>query len=423
MKFFFPDSQDQVDPNFDFQSEEHPPYHQRQRDDFYAHEVLGQPISDGILVSMGTCRYTFSQRQRLLRLGVREFFRLDRVDGFRIETLGDCGAFSYVEEHEPPFSVEDVHAFYSDCRFDAGVSPDHVILGYSAGHDQVLPGLETVPEEWRRRQDLSIEFASEFLALHKRVGAKYQPVGAAQGWSPESYAHSVRNLVKMGYKRIGLGGLVSLKTNEILDVLAAVHVAAAGGAEFHLFGVTRCERIPDYQGYGVTSIDSTSPFRQAFKDDRDNYHTANQNFVAVRVPQVDANRKLKNAIRSGKIEQAEALRLESACLRGLRSWGTRTIPLGEVLDDLEEYENLYAGKATHREAYAETLRARPWETCQCRICRDIGIDVVIFRGSERNKRRGFHNLWVFHRRVQGILSDMVPAIADGVEIYRLSGRR
>jgi len=26
--------------------------------------------------------------------------------------------------------------------------------------------------------------------------------------------------------------------------------------------------------------------------------------------------------------------------------------------------------------------------------------VAIFRGSERNKRRGFHNLFVFHQRLQ-----------------------
>jgi hypothetical protein len=37
MKFFFPDSQDQVDPRFDFESEEHSPFRVRQRDDRYAH--------------------------------------------------------------------------------------------------------------------------------------------------------------------------------------------------------------------------------------------------------------------------------------------------------------------------------------------------------------------------------------------------
>ena len=29
-----------------------------------------------------------------------------------------------------------------------------------------------------------------------------------------------------------------------------------------------------------------------------------------------------------------------------------------------------------------------------------GIHVVIFRGTERNKRRGFHNLHIFNHRLQ-----------------------
>jgi hypothetical protein len=76
-------------------------------------------------------RYNFTQVQRLKRLGAREFLRLDRPGlTRRLETMGDCGAFSYVNEPEPPFSIDNVLEFYSDCQFDYGISPDHVILGY-----------------------------------------------------------------------------------------------------------------------------------------------------------------------------------------------------------------------------------------------------------------------------------------------------
>ena len=40
MRFYFPDSQDQIDPSFDFETEERSPFRIRQRDDLYAHEVL-----------------------------------------------------------------------------------------------------------------------------------------------------------------------------------------------------------------------------------------------------------------------------------------------------------------------------------------------------------------------------------------------
>ena len=51
MRFFFPDSQDQIDPTFDFTTEERSPLRVRQRDDLYIHEVLRARVIDGLLVS------------------------------------------------------------------------------------------------------------------------------------------------------------------------------------------------------------------------------------------------------------------------------------------------------------------------------------------------------------------------------------
>ncbi|EMC3067100.1 tRNA-guanine transglycosylase, partial [Salmonella enterica] len=51
-----------------------------------------------------------------------------------------------------------------------------------------------------------------------------------------------------------------------------------------------------------------------------------------------------------------------------------------------------------------TLGDRPWRKCECNICRSIGINVIIFRGAERNRRRGFHNIQVLYNRLQYTLS-------------------
>ena len=51
-----------------------------------------------------------------------QFFRLDEPDEPRIETLGDCGAFSYVREEIPPYTVDEVIDFYDECGFDYGIS-------------------------------------------------------------------------------------------------------------------------------------------------------------------------------------------------------------------------------------------------------------------------------------------------------------
>src|SRR4051812_28993967 len=125
--FFFPDSQDQIDPSFDFEREVTSPDRVRQRDDRYAHEVITPAPYTGVLLSKALIdgpgsKYTFAQRHRLYRLGVRRFFRLDACEGPRLATLGDCGAFNYVREEQPPYSVEEVLDFYEECGFDYGIS-------------------------------------------------------------------------------------------------------------------------------------------------------------------------------------------------------------------------------------------------------------------------------------------------------------
>jgi hypothetical protein len=405
MRFFFPDSQDQIDPSFDFTSEERATFRVRQRDDRYAHEALSAVPFDGILVSKtivdGTPhaagKYTAAQRQRLYRDGIREFFRLDNRPGPRLATMGDCGAFSYVRDDVPPYSPEQVIDFYTGCGFDLGLSVDHVILGFDPAADDRDD--ETV-REWRRRQQLTLELAAEFLATARRRKVAFTPLGVAQGWSPASYATAVRELQRMGYRRIALGGMVPLKTPEILACLRAVDTVRRADTELHLLGITRCEAVDRFASLGVTSFDSTSPFRQSFKDDRDNYYDLDRTYTALRVPQVDGNPKLKARIRAGEVRQAEAMELEQQCLRLLRAYDRRDASVRSVLDALRSYEALYDGKRDRGVHYEETLTDRPWQRCRCGICSDVGVEVAIFRGAERNKRRGFHNLYVFGERLQ-----------------------
>src|SRR5262249_32466482 len=160
--FFFPDSQDQIDPAYDFEREASSPDRVRQRDDRYAHEVISPPPYSGVLLSKalidGPGRYTFAQRHRLYRLGIRRFFRLDEQDGPRLATMGDCGAFNYVREEEPPYSVEEVYDFYAECGFDYGISVDHVILGFTPDPTEVVKPLREIDPDWPRRQELTLQY-------------------------------------------------------------------------------------------------------------------------------------------------------------------------------------------------------------------------------------------------------------------------
>jgi hypothetical protein len=398
VRFYFPDSQDQVDPRFDFRSESSSPYRNRQRHCSYAHEMLDPPPYEGLLLSKamidrhgGAGRYTAQQRQRFYREGVREFFRLDALPGKRIETLGDCGAFTYIKDEVPPYSTDEVISFYEENSFDAGVSVDHIIKGL---HDDAAAAAGS---PIRRRYDLTLDLAEEFLRRHGERGCAFQPVGVAQGWSAGSYAEAVRRLQDLGYLRIALGGMVLLKTQEILDVLAAIDEIRLPATELHLFGVTRTQQISRFSGHGVTSFDSTSPFRRAFKDETNNYYFGNETYVALRIPQVEGNTKLEDRIRAGQVGQGEARRLEQAALQAVREYDEGKVGIEAALTALCEYQALHDPSILdiRRGQYLRTLSDAPWKECGCQVCKDVGVEVIVFRGSERNKRRGFHNLAVF----------------------------
>jgi hypothetical protein len=411
MKFFFPDSQDLVDPSFDFAEETRSDRRIRHQDDHYAHEVFKCPPYDGILVSKAMIdgtgssggRYTLAQRQRFYRVGVRQFFRLAECP---LETMGDCGAFAYVREERPPVSVDEVAGFYEDCGFDYGISVDHIILAYKPELDECLPELDVVPEDWRRRQEITLELAQQFYKRHRKAKYRFTPIGVAQGWSPSSYANAVRSLQAMDYRYVAMGGFVPMKSHEIIETLAKVDEVRRRDVRLHLLGVTRCEHVPQFADFGVASFDSTSPLRQAFKEDVDNYYTLNRTYTALRVPQVEGNARMRRRIVAGEIDQAEARRLERACLDALKRFDQRKLSLRSTLAALRAYEDFYDGQRNHTDAYREILEDRPWTKCPCDICRSIGIHVVIFRGAERNRRRGFHNVYVAYKRLHRALKSV-----------------
>jgi hypothetical protein len=272
-----------------------------------------------------------------------------------------------------------------------------VILGYdpTADHDSDHPQRGN----WTERQQLTLELAAQFLGRCKARGVRFEPLGVAQGWSPESYASAVRELQNIGYARIAIGGMVPLKTHEILASLAEIGSVRDSDTQLHLLGITRCTNIAQFAALGVTSFDSTSAFRQAFKDDKDNYHTVDRNYAAVRVPQVDGNPKLRVRIQAGRVAQQDAIKREKECLHALRGYDAGEVGLRRVTDALHFYEELFESRLDYTDAYLEALTDAPWKKCSCVICRQAGINVIIFRGAERNKRRGFHNLHVFRQRL------------------------
>src|SRR5262249_4527860 len=110
---------------------------------------------------------------------------------------------------------------------------------------------------------------------------------------------------------------------------------------------------------------------------------------------------------AGELDQNVGRALERDCLQTLAAYDRDDCPIEEPLAALEAYDTFVEepGKRStlrgpDRQAeYWRTLHDRPWRRCRCAVCQEAGIDVVIFRGTERNKRRGFHNLFVFNNQL------------------------
>ena len=120
----------------------------------------------------------------------------------------------------------------------------------------------------------------------------------------------------------------------------------------------------------MTCFDSTSPLRQAFKDDRDNYYAPDCKYTAIRIPQVEGTPSLQRRSPPAQVSQDEARRLEQASLEAMQALrgGRRTVD--QVVEVLLEYERFYDpdSKKDHAAAYEKTLRRAPWRRCPCEVC-------------------------------------------------------
>ena len=420
MKFIFADSLDYVDPDFDFIGDRSSADRQPYWDDAYPHEILGYAPYDGMLVSRGIVgdhrvkgKYSSSQARRFHLVGVRKFLRLDKPEFAHLDIFGDCGAFTYAQEERPPYTAVEMAEFYDECGFTHGCSVDHIIFDFDAGGF----GMGGGTDDAKTRFEITLENADAFLREALAMDACFTPLGVVQGWSPGSIAEAARRLVTMGYGYLAIGGMVPLKSPEIKLVLEAIRNAVPASTRLHILGFAKADDIDSFHSYDIASFDTTSPLIRAFKDAKQNYYLPGEGlglryFTSIRVPQAIENPKLQRSVKRGIFRAEELVRLEALALNSLRAFDRGAADLEETLHNVlvysaplveeKPYEDCKDSIALARLAqrYRVTLTERPWKQCPCKICQDAAIDVIIFRGSNRNKRRGIHNLAVYHDHIE-----------------------
>ncbi len=436
MRFIFADSLDYVDPAFDFIADRSPADRQPYWDDLFPHEILGYAPYDGVLVSRGIVgdhrvkgKYTASQARRFGLVGARKFMRLDKPQFAHLDIFGDCGAFTYVEEDRPPYSPAEMAEFYDDCGFTHGCSVDHIIFDF----DPALTGLNGGSQDARHRFDITLENADGFRRETLAMGADFTPLGVVQGWSPGSMAEAARRLVGMGYDYLALGGMVPLKSPEIKLCLEAIRDAVPASTRLHILGFAKADDIDSFHGYDIASFDTTSPLIRAFKDAKQNYFLPGNGlglryYTSIRVPQAIENPKLQRAVKKGAFRAEDLVRLEALALGSLRAFDRGEADLEETLRHALVYSAPLVEGRPHEDCadsvalakletrYRTTLTDRPWKECSCAICREASIDVIIFRGSNRNKRRGIHNLAIYKSHIERL--DLKRAIIRNDDLQR-----
>ncbi|WP_209508085.1 tRNA-guanine transglycosylase DpdA [Ruegeria sp. HKCCSP335] len=426
MKFIFADSLDYVDPRYDFLEDRSPSDREPYWDDVYPHELLGYAPYDGILVSRAIVggnkvsgKYTDAQAQRFRRVGAREFLRFREADYPGSFVFGDCGAFTYHEMKFPPYTSEEMVDFYGDGQFTHGCSIDHIIFDYVEDHEAHDLKPERL-EENRRRFEITSANAEEFLQQSKRIGNSFTPMGVVQGWSPASMAEAALRLKKMGYKYIAIGGMVPLRAPQIKTVLTAIREAVGNDLNMHVLGFAKAEEIHQFSDVNITSFDTTSPLLRAFKDSTRNYYALKpeggiEYFSAIRIPQAIENNSLKNLAKQGVYSQEDLINREARALKALRAFDRGEADAHEALEDVMAYtaplavgrDDGHSDKEKRkldslREKYQRTLEHRPWQSCDCSVCKKAGVETIIFRASNRNKRRGIHNIQAYQKHIRKI---------------------
>ncbi|UWQ61921.1 hypothetical protein K3723_13780 [Leisingera caerulea] len=438
MKFIFADSLDYVDPRYDFIEDRSPSDREPYWDDVFPHELLGYAPYDGILVSKAIVggskingKYSESQTMRFRRVGIREFMRFKEEDYPGSLVFGDCGAFSYHTMEQPPYTVEEMVDFYGDGRFTHGCSIDHVIFDFV--DDDAESDIEPDRlEENRRRFEITSRNAEEFLKESKRLTNCFTPMGVVQGWSPKSMAEAAVRLKKMGYQYIAIGGTVPLRAPQVRKALEAIRGAVGNDLSMHVLGFAKADEFESFRDLNITSFDTTSPLIRAFKDSNRNYYALKpgggiEYYSAIRIPQSIENNRLKSLAKQGVYSQEDLQTREHLALSTLRSYDKDDATAQDALEAIMGYSApLLFGRDDNfsdaekrkfealRQRYKHVLEARPWKSCDCKVCREAGVEVIIFRASNRNKRRGIHNLQVYRKHIG--ISEETQSHAEECEI-------
>lgn len=395
MKYFIPEWNDRVDPNYDFIEDSHSPKHRQDpmSNDVYMWEIFGLnnvPV-DGILVSRITIESDKRKYKQTLEEGIHRVLRLPQS----FEILGDCGAFGYVKKEVPPFDPVRILDYYKELGFNYGVSVDHL----------VVPQFKNDKEE---RMKITYENGVKaYKEWSQKFREDFQLLVAVQGWDVSDYLKMYKNYVDMGAANLAFGGLARSLTPFIAKLIDELIVEIGQSKKIpsylHFFGLARTalfQKFQELENLGVrVGFDSASYLRKAWLSaptSQLNYLSSNgKGYTAIRIPFTDKMSRQRARKLPVGFAFPQLKNLEQESLKTLRLYDRDEVSIDDVISVLFRFNKAIGESPELLPFYRRTLADQPWKSCGCPICRQVGIEVVIFRGNNRNRRRGFHNTYVF----------------------------
>lgn len=338
--------------------------------------------------------------------GVKKYYRLPS----RIPTIGDCGAYTWIKEPEPLATPKEVLNFYEELGFDYGITLDHIVTDFSV--NAVKPTKDQL-----FRYDLTIKNAEQMLNMVKDKKSSVYLIGALQGWDISSFEECLKTYAKMGFKYCAVGGLVSASNETILKVATALNkVALQHDIRLHILGFSRLALLPEIKEQkAVISFDATTPQLAPLKGHRNSVYFQGEQYSAFYIPllyRFDKNgnitqkltqtgkRLVKEVSECDRINRIKVVSDHGRHLCDLlkvyaRGIGTRT----EIIKNYREYLLYYRCFYTNQlkldtELFnaVKLLRNKPWEQCNCKLCKEYGIELLIHRGTQRKTLAGAHNM-------------------------------
>jgi len=461
MKYFYANNFDTVSENFDFDTET--PITPKLLVNQYNNTPEGTGM-DGMLVSLAIMKDRCKQAMRtpgLLRK--QAHWGVDKATRGDYPLIIDSGAFTYVNEYVPPMTSKDVVEIYLNTEATHCLALDHIPLkgltseiekqltlkkeqldnlkhncllssifpGWDVEATTLINDLEVEVadlqkkyteslKENKRRWDISMQNAEDFLKYCKDNNVPFTPVATAHGWDAETYEEAGYLIKEMGYNYMAVGGLVPIASSspKVFEAISSAAKGTGGQVPIHVFGIGSMYRFNYKQmvGFGVESFDSASPMVKSISGTANLFWGNKAGYMALKVPLVrDDNRgALNKLIKAGSVSMAKAKKLEQLCISNILSLDTTTpVPTQKILDDLQEFAYLWGEEHTKDKIVRmrKTIDDKVWTQCGCKACKQHGAHIIMFRGGQRGTARCSHNLLSLKQR----LSDWENGIIDTVE--------